>query len=263
MACAMTASLGLLAASLGPLAAIHRLTSPQIAMESAAIPMAAAIMPELTIVIGNKNYSSWSLRPWLALKHCDVAFVEERIPLDHLDTAARIRAYSPAGRVPVLVDGDITVWDSLAICEYLAERFPEADLWPKDVAARAMARAVSAEMHSGFAALRAELPMNIRATRSVHTSERADADIARITTAWEICRGQYGADGEWLFGKFSIADAMFAPVVLRFRTYRIDMPRVATAYMTHVLADSALQEWMVSAVKETEVIEADEAGTPV
>ena len=224
-------------------------------------------MSELTLVIGNKNYSSWSLRPWLALKHCGAQFSEDHVALDQIDSASRIRAYSPAGRVPVLVDGELTIWDSLAICEYLAERFPTAQLWPAAVADRALARSVSAEMHSGFNALRAELPMNIRAIRAVQTSMQADAEIARVKAAWENCRAlsgrDAGADGGWLFGRFSIADAMFSPVVLRFRTYRIDVSPVVERYMAHVLADAALQEWIAAALKETAVIEADEAGTPV
>ena len=240
-------------------------------------------MSGLTLVIGNRNYSSWSLRAWLALKHCAAPFSEDHIALDQIDSAARIRAYSPAGRVPVLVDRDLTIWDSLAVCEYLAERFPAARLWPTDVAARAMARSVSAEMHAGFTALRAELPMNIRAYRTVQTSVRANADIDRIVAVWASCLGLPGPDrtdigagsrtgagadaggddGGWLFGRFSIADAMYAPVVLRFRTYRIDVPPVAAAYMARVLADPALQAWIGAALKETAVIEADEAGVPV
>lgn len=220
-------------------------------------------MSELTLVIGNKNYSSWSLRPWLALKHCGVSFNEDHIALDQIDSAARIRAYSPAGRVPVLVDGELTVWDSLAICEYLAERFPAAQLWPVDAAARALARSLSAEMHAGFLALRSELPMNIRAIRHVQCSAQAYADITRVIAAWEHCRATHGADGEWLCGRFSIADAMFAPVVLRFRTYRINVPPTVARYMAHVLLDPALREWIAAAQKETEVIEADEVGAPV
>ena len=218
-------------------------------------------MTDLTLVIGNKNYSSWSLRAWLALRHCAVPFNEDHIELDQIDSASRIRAYSPAGRVPVLVDKDLTIWDSLAICEYLAERFPDARLWPQEAAARAAARSVSAEMHAGFTALRNELPMNIRASRRVQTSAQADVDIARVVAIWSSCRVQHGARGGWLFGEFSIADAMYAPVVLRLRTYGIDVPEPAAGYMTHVLADAGLREWIDAALLETAVIEADEAGT--
>ena len=218
-------------------------------------------MTDLTLVIGNKNYSSWSLRAWLALRHCAVPFNEDHIELDQIDSASRIRAYSPAGRVPVLVDKDLTIWDSLAICEYLAERFPDARLWPQEAAARAAARSVSAEMHAGFTALRNELPMNIRASRRVQTSAQADVDIARVVAIWSSCRVQHGARGGWLFGEFSIADAMYAPVVLRLRTYGIDVPGPAAGYMTHVLADAGLREWIDAALLETSVIEADEAGT--
>jgi glutathione S-transferase len=219
-------------------------------------------MAELTLVIGNKNYSSWSLRGWLFLRHTGAAFREIRIGLDQPDTRTRIAQYTPAGRVPVLIDGDVTVWDSLAICEYLNEKFPAAGGWPAAAAARAQARAVAAEMHSGFQALRSELPMNIRARRRVTPSAAAAADIARVLASWESCRERHGAGGPFLFGRFSIADAMYAPVVFRFRTYGILLSGAAAAYAEALLADPAVGEWVAAALAETEIVPSDEAGTP-
>jgi glutathione S-transferase len=220
-------------------------------------------MSGLTLVIANKNYSSWSLRAWLFLRHTGVSFREIRVGLDEPDTRARIAQYSPSGRVPVLVDGDLTVWDSLAICEYLNERVPEVHGWPADREARAVARSVSAEMHSGFQALRNELPMNCRARRRVTPSAAALADIERVRSIWESCRSRYGAGGPWLFGPFSIADTMYAPVVLRFRTYAVELDGSAAAYAHTVLSDAAMNEWLAAALAETEIVPSDEAGTPV
>jgi glutathione S-transferase len=219
-------------------------------------------MAGLTLVIANRNYSSWSFRAWLFLKHTGAAFREIRIALDQADTKARIAEHSPSGRVPVLIDGSTHVWDSLAICEYLNEKFPAAGGWPADPVARAMARSVSAEMHSGFQALRNELPMNIRARRRVTVSEAARADIARVVAIWETCRTRHAQDGPWLFGRFSIADAMYAPVVMRFRTYDVGYGGQAAAWSGTVLADPAVREWMVAGEAETEIVPADEAGTP-
>ncbi len=219
-------------------------------------------MSERTLVIGNKNYSSWSLRAWFFLKHTGAPFREIRIGLDEPETRARIARYSPTGRVPVLIDGGITVWDSLAICEYLSERFPAAQGWPADAAARAVARCVSAEMHSGFQALRNEMPMNIRARRAVTPSAAATADIARVVASWESCRSRHGAGGPWLFGRFSIADAMYAPVVFRFQTYGVALPAVAAAYAGAVRAHPAIAEWVAAGLAETEIVPSDEAGTP-
>src|SRR5215475_13812310 len=174
-------------------------------------------MSGLKLVIGNKNYSSWSMRPWLALRANNIAFEETFIPLYTGDAdKQRILDVSPAGKVPILVDGDITVWDSLAIIEYLAEKFPEKKLWRDDRAARARARAISAEMHSGFAALRNECGMNLhRPVGAVALSEEAQANVARVQEIWLDCRERYGAAGPYLFGRFGAADAMFAPVVHR------------------------------------------------
>src|SRR5262245_53881481 len=167
----------------------------------------------LTLYVGNKAYSSWSLRAWLALRATGAAFEEVRIPLYQADSAAALARYSPTGRVPVLRDGPLVVWDSLAICEYLAERFPAAELWPGGVADRAFARAVSAEMHSGFQALRQALPMNARAVgRRVERDASVERDVARVSAIWRECRARPVAQrGPWLFGTYSIADCMYAP----------------------------------------------------
>lgn len=216
-------------------------------------------MPDRLLVIGNHNYSSWSLRPWLVLRHLGLPFRLERVALDRPDTAERIGAFSPAGRVPVLLEGAVTVWDSLAIIEHLAER--HHGLWPVDPVARGMARAVAFEMHSGFAALRAELPMNIRAIgRKVSPSPAAAADIARIVAIWSAARQGFGAGGPWLFGAFSAADAMYAPVASRFRTYGVDLPEPLRAYQATVLGSVAMQEWTALALAETDRIEHEEVG---
>src|SRR3954469_18273486 len=187
----------------------------------------------LTLVIGNKNYSSWSMRPWIALKACNIAFEEVQIPLYTGDAdKQRILKFSGSGKVPVLVDGDITVWDSLAIIEYAAERFPQAQLWPADRARRAHARSVSAEMHSGFTALRNECGMNLhRPAGAKALSADAHADIARIQESWAECRARYGKRGPYLFGGFSGADAMYAPVVHRFRTCAMEVTPAVRDYM--------------------------------
>jgi glutathione S-transferase len=211
----------------------------------------------LTLVIGNKNYSSWSMRPWLALKACDIAFDEVSIPLYTGDAdKQRILKFSRAGKVPVLVDGDVTIWDSLAIIEYIAEQFPEARLWPEHAASRAHARSVSAEMHSGFAALRNECGMNLhRPVGAKALSADARADIARIQESWAECRARYGKGGPYLFGAFSGADAMYAPVIHRFRTYAIELTSAARAYMDAMLALPAFQEWTRAGLAETLLIE--------
>ena len=220
-------------------------------------------MTDLVIVIGNKNYSSWSLRAWFFLRHTGVPFREIRIGLDEPDTRARILAHSPTGRVPALIDGALTVWDSLAICEYLAEKFPQAKGWPDDRTARATARSISSEMHSGFQALRNELPMNIRAKRRVEPSAAARADIARVTSIWESCRERYAQDGPFLFGRFSVADAMYAPVAFRFATYGVPLDGAAAAYAEALRGHPAAVEWATAGRAETEIVPSDEAGTPV
>ncbi len=201
----------------------------------------------LKLVIGTRNLSSWSLRPWLALKQLGLPFEEILIALDRPTTHGEILKYSPSGRVPCLIDDDTVVWDSLAICEYLAEKAPA--LLPADKKARAEVRSVSAEMHSGFAALRQELPMDIRADKpGTVPSPAAAADIARIVAIWENCRLRYGQTGPFLFGVFSMADAMYAPVVWRFRTYHTDLPPASREWMTIMLALPAMQEWQRGAL---------------
>jgi glutathione S-transferase len=211
----------------------------------------------LKLVIGNKNYSSWSMRPWVALRATDVAFEEVFIPLyTGAADKEKILSFSRSGKVPVLIDGDITVWDSLAIIEYAAERFPEARLWPEDRASRAHARSISAEMHSGFAALRNECGMNLhRPVKPIALSDDARANIARIQQIWTECRERYGKAGPFLFGAFSGADAMYAPVVHRFRTYAIEVAPEAAAYMETMMALPAFQEWTRAGLAETLVIE--------
>ena len=214
-------------------------------------------MPDLTIYLGNKNYSSWSLRPWLVLKHTTVAFNEVVIPLYESTSRATVLKYSPSGRVPALQHGALTIWDSLAICEYLAEALPAFELWPKDAAARAVARAASAEMHAGFEALRRHLPMNIRSSfpdRGV--TPEVQADINRVMSIWRDCRARFGeGKGDFLFGHFTIADAMYAPVVTRFRTYRIELEREAETYCEKIMSLPAMQEWIAGARNEPMVVE--------
>ncbi|WP_223642008.1 glutathione S-transferase family protein [Corallococcus sp. EGB] len=212
-------------------------------------------MSELTLVVGSKNYSSWSLRPYLALAHTGQPFQEVLVPLDTPETAALIALHSPSGRVPVLKHGDTLVWDSLSICEYLAEAFPEAKLWPTDRAARAMARSVTSEMHSGFQALRTNLPMNITARKTVPGVDApgVHADIARIQALWEGCRERYGKGGPFLFGAFTIADAFFAPVVTRFVTYGVPFRPQNIAYRDAVLGLPAMLKWTEAARGEPEL----------
>jgi len=216
-------------------------------------------MAALTLVIGNKNYSSWSLRPWLMLKHLGLEFEEVVIPLDTATSHEEIDAYGPSGRVPVLRDGELTVWDSLAICEYAAERSGRG--WPQAPAARAVARAVCAEMHSGFSTLRSMWPMNARArNRRTVVTPGLEADVERIDELWNDCRSRFGSGGPWLFGEYSVADAMYAPVVLRFNTYGARISQTARWYMASVLEDAALQAWIHAAKHEPWTIAADEVG---
>lgn len=210
-------------------------------------------MSDPTLVIGNKAYSSWSLRPWLALRQAGIAFAETVIPLRQPDTAARIAERSPSGRVPALIHDGLTVWDSLAICECVAELAPEAGLWPADRAARAVARSVSAEMHSGFVSLRTTMSMDLKRDRKGQgMTEATAADIARIEALWADARTRFGvpAGGPFLFGAFTIADAMFAPVVTRLETYGVAVSPVSRAYMDAVLALPAMREWIAAAKDE-------------
>jgi len=203
------------------------------------------------LIIANKRYSSWSLRPWLVMAHFGLPFEETVIPLDQPETAAAIRVYSPSGRVPYLIDGVIGVWESLAIIEYLAERFPGAAIWPQDTAARALARAISSEMHAGFAALRKACPMNLM--RTVAYRDRGDdvlADVARIEALWRDARARFGAGGPFLFGDFSAADAMYAPVVTRLVSYDLPIAEDSRAYVEAVRQLPAMQRWTAEAAVE-------------
>jgi glutathione S-transferase len=216
-------------------------------------------MAPLTLVIGNKNYSSWSLRAWLFMKHSGVEFQEILVTLDTAGTREELDRYGPSGRVPVLRHGSVCVWDSLAICEYIAEVSGKG--WPKAREARAVARSVSAEMHSGFTTLRSLWPMNARArNRRTAVTAALEADVERIDELWNDCRVRFGGDGPWLFGEYSVADAMYAPVVLRFNTYGARISQTARWYMASVLEDAALQEWLQAAKQEQWTIAADEVG---
>jgi glutathione S-transferase len=202
----------------------------------------------MEIVIGTKNWSTWSLRPWLALKRCNVDFVETLVPLRWDTSTEAIAVHSPTGLVPVLKDGALTIWDSLAICEYLNDRFPEAKLWPADPTARALARSATAEMHSGFGPLRKECPMEIDAVRTVELSAPAEANIRRIVALWSQLRAAYQDQGPFLVGDWSIADAFYTPVATRFRTYGIDLAAygdegLAAAYCEALLSTPEFLEW--------------------
>lgn len=213
------------------------------------------------LIIGNKNYSSWSLRAWLLLREAGIEFDEHRIVLDTLTAAAEIAAVSSAGKVPVLQLGDLTVWDTLAIAETVHERWPEKKLWPADADVRAFARSICAEMHSGFPVLRECMPMNCRAMgRKVPLPDALTDEIDRVIAIWSECHRRFSGDSGWLFGDFSIADAMYAPVVLRFRTYGINLPESAGFYPHRLLESKAMQEWLAAAECEIEVIEKDEKG---
>ncbi|MCW0236562.1 MAG: glutathione S-transferase family protein [Ferrovibrio sp.] len=217
-------------------------------------------MSDLILVIGNKNYSSWSLRPWLALKATGQPFDEALIVLRRPETKAEILLHSPAGKLPVLKvnglkHGDLTIWESLAICDYIAETWPDARLLPADARARAVARSVMSEMHAGFVALRRELPMDIHklspaAQQGVTPSDEARLDIARVQQIWQDCRGRFGKQGEFLFGGFTIADAMYAPVATRLRSYGVAMDPVSEAYVNAIYALPAMQEWCAAAARE-------------
>ncbi|TWC32104.1 glutathione S-transferase [Pseudomonas sp. SJZ079] len=205
----------------------------------------------LNLIIGNKRYSSWSLRAALALELSGAPYTEQLIALDRADTQARIREHSPTGKVPLLKTEEGPVWDSLAIGEYLAERFPEAHLWPRGQYARALARSVCAEMHSGFVALRTHLPMDLKRDQALaEVPDDALADIRRVCALWAECRERFGQDGPFLFGHASLADAYFAPAAARLRSYQVDLPEVAAAYVATVYQWPAFQRWYQAALKE-------------
>lgn len=212
----------------------------------------------LKLVIGNKNYSSWSLRAWLLLATFSIEFEEIQESLQQQDLQSRLGQYSPTARVPVLIDEEITVWDSFAIAEYISERYLAGKGWPNDVSLRATARAVCAEMHAGFMGLRNELPMNCRALRTVTPSAAAEKDIARIDDIWSSCLQNYG--GPYLFGAFSIADCFYAPVVLRFKTYGTSLSEQASQYQAFMLQHDVLNRWVEAGKQETEIVPEDEAG---
>jgi glutathione S-transferase len=211
-----------------------------------------------TLVIGNKNYSSWSMRPWLALRAAGIAFEEKKVVLFSEAFTQLVGGLSPACQVPVLLDGEIAIWDSLAICEYVAEQHPEAQLWPADTRARARARSLSAQMHSGFTDLRNTLPMNVEAHLPGIDISAAAADISRVQAIWHDTRAEFGAQGPYLFGRFSIADAFFAPVVSRFVTYGVSAAGEVRAYMDAVLETPAMREWIRDAKEEGIFLPRDE-----
>jgi glutathione S-transferase len=199
-------------------------------------------------VIGNKNYSSWSMRPWLLMRQLDIEFEEAQISLRQPGSLERKLSYSPAGKVPILIDGETRVWDSLAIIERLAEKLPPKRVWPADPEARALARSVSAEMHSGFTGLRTRMPMNCRAHRpGAGRGPGVQEDIDRVREIWRECRARHGDAGEFLFGEFSAADAMFAPVVSRFQTYGVELDGVEAEYARTILALRAVSDWIEAA----------------
>lgn len=217
-----------------------------------------------TLIIGNKNYSSWSMRPWIAMKVAGIAFDEVVISLDAPDFKSVVTKISGGGKVPALDDNGVHVWESLAILEYLAERFPEAKLWPADPVARAHARAISSEMHAGFLPLRRACPMNMwRPVKRRELAADALANVARIEAMWAGCRQRYGAGGPFLFGAFCNADAMYAPVVARFHTYDVDVSPPTRVYMEAVMSLPAWKEWVAAALQEPWVLPEDEVDWPV
>ncbi len=216
-------------------------------------------MSSLTLIIGNKNYSSWSLRPWVFMKHHSIDFAEKRVALFTETTNDELAHYNSDFKVPILQDGSLVIWDSLAILEYLSEQCLESKGWPAETNARAIARSVSAEMHSSFINVRNELPMNCRKNfHDIKLSFEADQEIERITTLWRRCRSQFGAEGDWLFGRYSIADAMFAPIALRFSGYNISLGDVEEDYVQSVLKQPGIIEWIEAGKGEKEIIGEDE-----
>lgn len=206
-----------------------------------------------TLIIGNKNYSSWSLRGWLLLRAFDIPFTEERIPLYVPGYKPKLLEKSPAGLVPVLIDGDVSVWDSLAIGEYLAEQYPDKGYWPTSKEARALARCVVSEIHSGFFSVRSHMPMNCRASHpGFGRNEKVDQEIERILAIWQDCRSRFGEGGPFLFGKFSIADAFYAPVVCRFQTYAVPLDEVSASYSKALLDSPPMVEWFQASQEEPE-----------
>jgi glutathione S-transferase len=219
----------------------------------------------LTLIIGNKNYSSWSMRPWIAMKVAGIAFDERVIPLYEPGSREAVLKYSPAGKVPVLIDGDQHIWETLAILEHLAEKFPAASLWPKDAAARSHARVVASEMHAGFTALRRNCPMNLwLPVKTRPQPDEVKSDVDRIEALWRDCRARFAHDGgAFLFGAFGAADAMYAPVVARFHNYGIPVAAETRAYMDAVMALPAWREWCAAATTEPWVMRNNEPDWPL
>jgi len=216
-------------------------------------------MSNLTLIIGNKNYSSWSLRPWVFLRQKQIEFNEIRVALFTQTSDIELAEYNSDSKVPVLKDGDYVIWDSLSILEYIAEKYPQANGWPADPEARAFARSMSCEMHASFSAVRQELPMNCRKQfKNIKLSADAEREIERIKQLWRQSRSRFGAQGEWLFGDYSIADAMFAPVALRFAGYGISLHGSEADYVSSVLNQPCIIDWIAAGKKEKEVIEEDE-----
>ena len=217
----------------------------------------------LKLILGNKNYSSWSFRPWIGMRMAGVPFEEEVVSLNAPDFKARVGSVSGTGKVPVLIDGDVRVWESLAILEYVAEKFPAARLWPDDPAARAHARAISSEMHAGFLPLRRLCPMNMwRPVKKRELTPEVAVNVARIDALWSDCRTRFGRGGPFLFGTFGAADAMYAPVVSRFHTYAVEVGPASRAYMQAVMALPAWSEWQEAGRREPWVLPEDEPDWP-
>lgn len=206
--------------------------------------------PKLTLVIGNKNYSSWSLRPWLAMAAKGIPFAEVLIPLEHANSRQQVLQYSPTGKVPALKFGNLMLWESLAIIEYVADKHPEAKLWPEDMEQRALARSLASEIHAGFQALRSQCPMNLRRRGATRLTSEAEADVMRLTNYWRKFRTVSAADGRFLFGEFGAVDAMFAPIATRIRSYEISVDRVTNEYIDEIYALPAFKKWYDAAVAE-------------
>ena len=220
-------------------------------------------MTHLTLIIGNKNYSSWSLRPWIFMRHFKIPFNEKRIALFTDSMEQELAQYGSDSKVPVLQDGELVVWDSLAILEYLSEQYLDNQGWPTDVKARATARSICAEMHSSFFHLREALPMNCRKRfKNFTVSNEAEREINRVKALWKKCRSQYGQQGKWLFGDFSAADAMYIPIALRFVSYDIELNNDERNYVDTIISDPDIQEWVNAGKTEPEVIELDEIEIP-
>lgn len=217
----------------------------------------------MQLVIGNKNYSSWSMRPWLLLRHHGIAFDEIKVALFSDGYQQVLARYSPSLRVPVLIDAGLTVWDSLAICEYVSERYLNNTGYPADQLQRARCRSYSCEMHAGFMSIRSQLPMNCRARRQLAISNEVATEIRRVDQIWSESRKQYGAGGQYLFGDFGIADCMYAPMAMRFHTYGVELSSVARSYVDTLLANPAVQQWRRAASAETEVLPGYELGKDI